>query len=185
MATPRKTAAKKTPSRASGVSSVADFKAKQGGLMTLPSGLVMKLKNPGGLRVFLENGSVPNALMGIAQEALDKGKPANMKGVIDSGQLDEEAINGMLEMMDKVMITCAVEPKVHPVPTDDDLLVWNKGRAKSSQTDDPQDLKSDDLLYVDEIAEEDKMFVFQWVTGGVTDVAQFREGLTAELATLQ
>ena len=181
MSTAKKTASRKPTT----VSSPSDFKKRQGGLMTLPSGLVMKLKNPGGLKIFLEQGSIPNSLMGIAQEALDKGKPANMRSVIGEDKMDDQMIDDMLKMMDTVVIQCAVEPKVHPTPTEDDLKVWNKGKAKTKQLSDPEDLKSDELVYADEIPEEDKMFIFQWVTGGTSDVAQFRERFTSELASLQ
>jgi hypothetical protein len=37
--------------------------------------------------------------------------------------------------------------------------------------------RDDELVYVDEVAEEDKMFLFQVVTGGTTDVESFREEL--------
>lgn len=169
---PRKTAASRSgnpATRASAteaVSSVSDFKKKAGGVMELPSGVRMRLRNPGGMRVFIQAGTIPNSLMSIIQEALDKGKTANIaEKIIGPDGVDEQMVKDMLHMLNVVIVECAVEPKVEMPPEND--------------AD-----RRDDIVYADEVDDEDKMFVFQWVTGGTRDLHQFRRELSEELGTL-
>ena len=63
------------------------------------------------------------------------------------------------------MVQCSVEPKVHPAPED--------------EAD-----RDDDLLYPDDIEDMDKMFVFQWVSGGTTDLETFRQRYSSNMASL-
>lgn len=151
---------------ASQVSSVSDFKKKKGGgIFELPSGLVMKLRNPGGLGLFLDAGMIPNSLMPVVDKAL-KGEKVEDTDLIDPEKgIDSSQIADMMSLIDGIMMKCAIEPRVHPVPEDEDD-------------------RDDDSLYIDEIEDEDKMFVFQWVSGGTTDLERFRERHSADMATL-
>jgi hypothetical protein len=158
--------AKKAAAKAS-VSSAADFKKrKKGAPLLLPSGLVMVCKRVG-LESFLAQGDVPNPLIPIVEQALAKGQSADVNAIIGNteGGVDVGMIREMLTMVNTVVVSVSIEPKVHEVPEDD------------------EEDRDDDLLYVDEIDEEDKMFLFQWTIGGTDDVAQFRreaeEGLVA------
>lgn len=173
MATP----AKKATKRASGnpakraeaqaqSSSIADFKKrKQGSLLTLPSGLSMTCRRVE-LRTFLKQGSVPNDLMPIIDQALNKGKEVKVEDMISKdGGIDLDMVDDMYSMVDAVVCQVSVEPPVHPVPDDEDD-------------------RDDGLLYVDEVDDEDKMFLFQWAVGGTADLAQFRRGLEADLGSL-
>ena len=171
---------------ASGTSSVAEFKKRSGGLTELPSGLVVKLKNKGGMRAFMASGIIPNSLMGIINDAIQKGTQPDMTGIFkDDGSMDEALIDDMLLLTDRVVMDTMVDPKVFPAPTEDDVQEWNRThKAKSAQVEDPDDLRDDDLLYVDEVDAEDKMFIFQWVTGGTQSVAQFRKELAAGMDDL-
>lgn len=149
-------------------SDVSAFKKrKKGSSLELPSGLVVVARRVE-LRTFLERGDdVPNPLLEVVEEALNKGSkasPSDMLGVEGKG-VDLDMVFEMYEMVNSVVRETVVEPKVHEVP------------------DDEED-RSDDLLYVDEIEDEDKMFLFQWATGGTADLATFREEATAGLAAL-
>jgi len=42
-----------------------------------------------------------------------------------------------------------------------------------------------ELLYVDEVLDDDKVFVFQWVTGGTRDLEQFRQEHQAAMDNLE
>lgn len=148
------------------VTSVSAFKKRKGGVMELPSGAVMRLKNPGGMAIFVEENLIPNSLMVVVQEALEGGKEPDMTQFVGPEGINQENMESMMQLVDACLIKCAVEPEVHPKP------------AKES-------LRKDDLLYVDEVDDNDKMFVFQWVTGGTADLEQFRQEFAAELATLQ
>lgn len=145
------------------VSSAKDFKKKTQATLELPSGAVVKLRNPGGLRVFMRNGSIPNSLMPVVSESLASGKDMDMKSAAD--EVDNDTIVEMMEMMDTVAIACFAEPRAYAPPED--------------EAD-----RDDELLYTDEIADEDKMFVFQWMSGGTTDVEQFRAQQKSNVAAM-
>lgn len=134
-------------------------------LLPFPSGNTMRVRNRG-FRSFIQAGIIPNSLLGVIEEALAKGKEPDLgKLQKDDGTLELTTIDDMFTLMENVMIECSVEPKVHPLPEDPDE-------------------RSDELLYIDEIDEEDKLFLFQWVTGGTRDVERFRSEYAAHLATL-
>lgn len=144
---------KKTPTKPTSVSEWK--KSALPPLVTLPSGHTMRVKKVG-LQVLMKTGKMPNSLMGYAEKAVKKGKKEE---VTDEQMLeilqDEKKLQEIAQFMDHVVILCASEPEVHPLP--------EEGVEKD-----------DNLLYVDEIDEEDKMFIFQVVTGGTTDVETFR-----------
>lgn len=143
------------------VSSLADFKAKKGKVVTLPSGLSMRLSSPG-MTAFLQSGMIPNSLMATITEAINKGKQPDMSKV---NLEDSEELNSMLHMIDVVTYRCAVEPRVLPIPEDDDE-------------------RDPDLLYVDELDDYDKLFIFQWATGGTNDVERFRQELDEQVGAV-
>jgi hypothetical protein len=138
-------------------SAAGEFKKRKGGIFELPSGLVMKLKNPGGMVALMSAGMMPNSLMSMVQDSLNKGKPMEAEDIVkpETGGVDPTFVSEMNTLLNNLIVLCAVEPKVFPVPENEDD-------------------RSDDFLYADEIDEEDKMFVFGWVSGGTTDLEQFR-----------
>lgn len=142
------------------VSPVSSWKKKASPFLTLPSGQTMELKKVA-FSAFIAAGIVPNSLMGIVQSSIDKGKEVDVSTLTK----DMSQVNDMMKMMNDVVCFCAVNPEVNPTPAEDE--------------------RSDDLLYVDEIDDEDKMFIFQWCTGGTSDVAQFRAESSDSLAVVQ
>ena len=143
------------------VSSVSDFKKKVGGLTELPSGLFVKIRNTNGLRGFLQSGMIPNSLMPIIQEAISKGTEPDMSKIVgEDNQIDPKMIADMMQMMDQVTMSVVTEPKFQPAPEDEDD-------------------RDDDTVYIDELDDEDKMFIFQLITGGTRDLERFRQELTA------
>ena len=119
--------------------------------MTLPTGKVIKLRRAG-MQAFLKAGIIPNSLMTVVQDAVDKGVAPD-KAVSESSS---DNLNDLLEMVDEVTVFCALEPRIYREP------------KKEEERD-------NELLYVDEVDDEDKMFIFQWATGGTADVEQFRK----------
>lgn len=120
----------------------------------LPSGNFMVLRRPG-FQTFMRGGLIPNGLMSVAQSAVSKGKQ------LEDAQLEElmedpDSITDIMEMVDDVTVFCAVEPEVKPDPG-------------------VNGVRDPNTLYVDEIDAEDKMFIFQYATGGSSDVESFRE----------
>lgn len=148
------------------ISSVADFKRNAGGVMELPSGLIVAAFNPGGIQAFLANGTIPNSLMPIVKEALKNGKapdPEEMLG--QDGEVDPEMLKSLMEMLDSVAVSVIREPSILPKPLNEaDRL--------------------DTQLYADEIPMEDKQFLMQWVTGGTRDLEKFRQELESGLGNV-
>jgi hypothetical protein len=157
----KKAAAKKA------VSDISAFKKRSQGInLPLPSGLVVKAKRVE-LQTFILQGAVPNPLMEIVSEALDKGKKADIAQMVgvDENNIDLGMVRDMYEMVNGIVVASILQPKVLPVPESDED-------------------RDDDLLYVDEVDDEDKMFIFQWATGGTSDVETFRQEARADMATL-
>lgn len=172
MATPRKTASK---AEAFKVSQIGDFKARMGGPQTLPSGLNVIVKNPGGLQAFIANGTIPNSLLTIVKDALDtKSSKEEMVAKAQNLSKDVESIGEMMQLMDIIASQVIVKPRVYKVPTQEDVdrhNILNPG----DQVTDPFELRDEERLYTDDIEEQDKMFLFQWITGGTRDLETFRK----------
>ena len=158
--------AKRASAKASSpITSVSEFKNKTGGLLPLPSGATIKVHQRGGMQAFLRAGVIPNSLMSIIQAAIDKGEKPDMSSVITDDGVDPQMLDDMLKLADNITIMVTVDPQIHEVPEDEDD-------------------RDDAVLYIDEISEEDKMFVFQWATGGTRDLDRFREELATNVADL-
>ena len=156
---PKHTKAPLAPSAASA------FKKRSGGLLTLPSGETVKVKNPGGIRAFISAGMIPNSLMSLVESSL-AGKPIDIKDALaPDGEINTDMVTDMMALNDRITMACVVEPKVYPVPEDEED-------------------RQDDRLYVDELEDDDKMFIFQWATGGTKDISQFRRELSSAMDSL-
>jgi hypothetical protein len=162
------------------ISQVGDFKKRVESIQELPSGLVVKLRNPGGLKAFIgsKNGknSIPNSLMPIIQKALKSGQGVDIeKELLKDGEMDMDLVQDMLGMMDGIAIQCLVEPRLYPELTQKDLDKHNEELPEDEQLTDPEELRRDDRLYVDELPQDDKQFIFSWISSGVTDLESFRQ----------
>lgn len=156
------------------ISQVGDFKKRIGGIIELPSGFMVKVKNPGGLRAFLNTGLIPNSLMGIIQKGLDKGSGKGIAAeIVKDGKIDSEMLTDMMQMMDGIACKVIVEPRIYPALTEADLIAWNQGHPED-QKELVEELRRDDRLYADELPDDDKMFLFQWISGGTRDLETFR-----------
>lgn len=158
------------------ISQIGDFKSRMGGIIELPSGVYVKVRNPGGMQAFMENGQIPNALMGMVQKGINSGKGLKPEEVMPGGKIDPDVLADLMKMLDSVTIKVVVEPKVNAVPTDEDVKTWNEAHP-DDLVEEAEELRQDDLLYVDEFPEEDKQFLLQWISGGTRDLATFRERL--------
>lgn len=167
MTAPRKTGKTGSRNPANQPTAVSTWKkSSQSPLLTLPSGNTMRVKKIG-LQALMKTGKMPNSLMAYAEQAVQKGKKQevtqnDMVAILQ----DEEKVREIAIFMDQVTIICAEEPIVHELPDD--------GVEK-----DP------DLLYIDEVSEEDKSFLFQAVMGGTTDVETFREEQSGNVAAVR
>lgn len=146
------------------VSSVSSWKRPDRPILTLPSGNSVRVFNPG-MKTFLVNGTLPNSLMALADKALQKGQPMG-KDDMEALIKDPKKIADMLKFVDDLTMAVVVEPPVFPTP--------DHGMDRDG-----------DKLYIDELDDEDKLFIFTWATGGSTDLERFRAELAGTLAPLQ
>ncbi len=156
MATPRKTAAKKTATRAAEDPVIADVTSwkKPPAPVQLPSGNWVMIRRAG-MRAFLASGLIPNALMAVVQQALESGKEPDEKKLMEEVMGNPEKLAEFMGMLDAAAVYSMVQPRVYPAP--------------ASEED-----RREDLLYVDELDEADKMAIFQMSTEGVIDLEGFR-----------
>ena len=151
------------PATRAKATSVSDWKkSTQLRPTLLPSGKYLAFKRVG-MQVFLQMGMMPNSLMSYAQNAVEKGRGREMSGEEITDLISNaDKITELVAFIDKAICFVSVEPKIHPVPED--------------EAD-----RSDEVLYVDEVELEDKMFIWQLVAGGTTDVETFRTESAAVL----
>lgn len=145
----------------------------------LPSGKAMRLRNAT-FQTFMRLGMIPNGLLAIVQKSIEKGKAPELNELMESTDQVEE----MLQMVDTVVCFVAADPKVTAAPTQADVDRWNQQHPASAPAESPDDLRDPDHLYVDEIDDEDKMFIFGVCTGGTRDVEQFRDEQADRLASI-
>jgi len=78
---------------------------------------------------------------------------------------NKDAFIKMLGTINKVVVSCVVEPRVHPEPQDGS----------------PRD---EELVYTDDIEFEDKMLIFQEVFEGMSKMESFRPGQSDVVGTM-
>lgn len=130
--------------------------------LEVPSGNTC-LVRPVGMQAFIAEGLIPNSLMGIVTTALEAGEKgeevdedAVVEQFIDDIKADPDRVMDMIRMADACTVYCVIEPKVAPAPG-------------AGQDRDP------DVLYVDEVDLDDKMFIMNFAVGGTRDLEPFRE----------
>lgn len=167
----KKTAAKKpadrqAPKAPTTASAASEFKKRKKGIpLPLPSGLAVLARRVD-MQGFIKGGEVPNALMPIVEEALAKGQGVDAKSLMDdTDKVDMDLVREMYAMVENLVIMSVVEPKIYETP------------AEGEEED-------DDLVYISDIDDEDKMFIYQWAVGGTDDIATFRAEAAANLASL-
>lgn len=165
------------------ISQIGDFKSRLGGITELPSGYVVRLRNPGGLRAFMTAGVMPNSLMVLIQDSLKKGKGMAPEELMPDGQIDPKMMEDIMNLMDAVAVQCIVEPKLYPRLTEEDVKKHNKAHP-TEKVETPEDLRREDRIYADELPDDDKQFIFQWVSGGTRDLEQFRSQLDERMGAV-
>lgn len=154
------------------IASPQDFKKKVRNRveLELPTGAVILAKGLTSMRAFLKSGAIPNSLMVIIQESIDKGKEPDLDSIMqptgEDGKVDQQSIDDMLALVDNATVaTWILPPTALPPENDED--------------------RRDDVLYTDEIDENDKLFVFQWAIGGSDDLETFRKEQNAGMDRLR
>lgn len=135
--------------------------------LPLPSGKVCLVRGLD-LAELVRGGSIPNDLLPIIQKAMDdsKGKPEALrrKEMEQAVESDPKMLSQVFEMMDLVVMAVVVQPLINPRP--------------ENEAD-----RSAELLYVDEVLTDDKLFIMNWAMGGTSNLEQFRRELEGEVAS--
>lgn len=150
-------------------------KAAVGTLVTVPSGNQVRVRTPG-MQVFLREGVIPNGLMPIIQESMASGVAPSA----DAGESllnDPEKLQEILDLADAITIYCCLDPRVASVPTEEIEGVSTLIGLGDERRD-------DDILYVDEMDLNDKMFIFQFAVGGTASLEDFRAQQGSNVVTL-
>lgn len=145
--------------------SAKQWKGKSSAPVELPSGNFIRIRKMS-MSALLATGKLPNSLINVIKKAVDRG--TGMAGVEDQmNELisDDKQLAEMARFMDTFVCMISVDPKIHPTP------------AKEKD-------RQEDLLYADEVDEEDKSFLFQLTTGGTSDLEQFRAATKASVAAV-
>lgn len=155
-----------TPKKDTSPTSVKEWKkATVGHELRLPSGNVCLARRPG-MQAFITNGTIPNSLMPMVNKFLNEGKaPKSTKDVLGGEELTPELIADMYRMFNDVVLDVVIEPKVSNPP--------------NSEED-----RDDDVLYIDEVDDEDKSFIFNWAVGGTSDLEKFRSEQAALMGSV-
>lgn len=141
---------------------VNEWRGRKGTPLELPSGNTALVRNPG-IQHFLKTGQIPNSLRSMIQKAMNSGDkaPEKLQTIFEN----EEEMAELFDLFDKVILQVVIEPKVLPVPVDEDGMELHMN---------DRDLEAG--IYVDEVNLEDKAFIFQYAVGGTKDLERFREG---------
>jgi hypothetical protein len=160
----------------------------------LPSGNMAFIKRPG-MEKFLSAGYIPDSLAAEIRAQINgkTAKPVLPKGTEDEAGPDVGDVEDMLMAMDRCVAYCLVSPETawhrrvvyedggsagRPVVKLDD-----QGREVTEEI--PEDERDEDILYTDELDQDDKNFVFQYAVGGSPDLARFRAATASALAAVE
>lgn len=155
------------------VTSAAEWKAakkQEGEVIELPSGKFMRVKRTMTMLVMLKAGQLPNPLASIVQEMMNKG------GNIDPsafGGKSLEAVQQMLDLADQAVLKAAVEPRVQMKPED-----WDEKHPGEDWEPD------EDAISLEDVDQDDRMYIFSYAQGAAADLTSFREGQNAFMAQL-
>lgn len=124
--------------------------------LDLPSGNTALVK-PMRITTMLAEGFFPDSLRAIVMQQLSEEKPSEeaTAGAIQEAFGDMNKLTEMFDVFDRICLAVVKEPQVLPAP--------------ENEAD-----RDEDLLYIDEVDQEDKMFIFQWAVGGDRDIDTFR-----------
>lgn len=172
-------------------SSVAAWKKNIGVELPLPSGNVAFVKRPG-ITTLLAEGVFPDSIVGVITEQINvrSGKAAPKKpqdrrrkvdGSDDSDANfmkeisgDPEKLRAMMIAVDKILALVCIQPPV--------VVHWKGEDPRTGRI--PASERSNDVVYTDEVDENDKMFVFNFAVGGSDDLAAFRAATDAAVGSL-
>lgn len=181
-----------TDSETAQVTTGANWKgaAKEGQIIELPSGNLLRVRRTMDLLHLLKAGRIPSPLKGIVQRMVDRGG-----GVPEMQDMDGEQISAMLRLVDDTVLRAVTEPRVIPPPepgknADGSPLELPEGEDEESS--EAYQLRITEWMQQDHgeavllpwIELEDRMYIFVFSQGFAADLATFRSEQAASMAAL-
>lgn len=128
---------------------------KQGFIVQLPSGNILRMRRIMNIVQAVKDGTIPNPLGDIVQRQISAGLP-----MIKLNDLNQEALQQSLDLLDSTVVLAAVDPKVEIPPEDQPAELWNPAPGSISIMD---------------LTLADRLFITKVANGGTTDIDRFRE----------
>jgi hypothetical protein len=159
--------------------------------LTVPSGQTCQVRRPG--VTGLIKAGVLDSLDSLSSivttdhiDRVEKGKDPHVTAEdMKALSRNKDGLLRAVELADKVTLYCVVQPPLSPIP-----LVRNPVTGEPELDDDmrpieiPLEGREPGHIYVDQVDLTDKMFILQFVVGGVADLEQFREGFGETLGSM-
>jgi hypothetical protein len=177
--------AKRAAAKPVSVSSASSFKKKLVAQpVTLPSGEVARIRRIE-LTTLLAEGLLGDEISVIAQKAIDSGKgvsPAQQKEMTE----DPSKVGAMLDAFDRIVCRTWVEPTViyYRAVWNEDAGTWVMPDPNTQTPVVPETERDEEQLFSDELSMDDKIFTFNYISGGSPDLAEFRKQFGESLAHL-
>ena len=138
--------------------------------LTLPSGNVCLVKRPGLLELLGADIFTDDMISLVSKEIANaklrmEGKPivdGNPEEEVDEIMNDPKRVAQMFEMFDRTLVYAVVEPRVEYHKDDAGNVI-------------PWEDRNPDAVYTDQVLDTDKTFIFQYVSGGSSDLNRFRQ----------
>lgn len=186
MATPTKAKGFKDRSagKPSKASPAAAWKKAKEAVLELPSGLHATVHRPG-MEKFLQAGFLPDSLaeeiqrqIKLAQGTASTKIKQEEKKILES--LDSVEIEELLDAMNRITEMCVLDPKVQwhkrfAVDEDGEPLYEDEAHTRQVTEIIPDEDRDGEIVYTDEIDQDDKNFIFQYAVGGSSDLTRFRQ----------
>lgn len=156
--------------------------------LLLPSGNVIRLRKISP-QTFLSSGLLPDPLSQIVHKAIHSKKGLPPSKVKEMSQ-DPKQIQSSLEMFDRVLSYVAIEPAIPMPPPCVECGEYANVDGRHLKGDDEfahaykEGPRTDGVLYADMVDLTDKIFIFQYSLGGVSDLEKFRAELPRGLGGL-
>lgn len=136
--------------------------------LTVPSGQLCLVRRPGvqGLITAGVLHKIDSLTALVNQKHLKKGSTAENPDIDMASLLkDSKGLEDLMHTVDRVVVHCVVKPELRMTPND-------------------VTRREPGVIYADMVDLMDKMFIFQYVVGGSSDIDSFRGGLDASVGAL-
>lgn len=153
--------------------------------LLLPSGNICLVRRPG-VRGLIKAGLLDSldSLTSLVQaDLIDSKDPKKQAQAAQQLMADPDRLEEGLAMIDKAVCFSVVEPKLlRPIQVDlrGNPVLDAEGKEIPLEADD----RDPNALYVDDVDEEDKTFIFNFIVGGTRDIEQFRQATQGRMGGL-